>query len=47
MGQGDFTKTGHFIVLAGLREEDIVVRDLNSRGRSNKILTYYELEGQI
>ncbi|WP_277260008.1 C39 family peptidase [Olegusella massiliensis] len=47
MGQGDFTKTGHFIVLAGLKEDGIVVRDPNSKERSNKIWTYDELEGQI
>ncbi|ERI04452.1 C39 family peptidase [Atopobium sp. oral taxon 810] len=47
MGQGDFTKTGHFIVLAGLKDDGIVVCDPNSKERSNKIWTYDELEGQI
>ena len=34
---GDFTSTGHFIVLAGLTEEgEVVVRDPNSAERTGR-----------
>ncbi|WP_051353684.1 C39 family peptidase [Atopobium fossor] len=47
MGPGDFTKTGHFIVLAGLKDDKIIVCDPNSKERSNKTWTYDELQHQI
>ena len=47
VGEGDFTSTGHYIVLAGLEEEGYRVNDPNSRVNSQKIWTYEELEGQI
>ena len=47
MGPGDFTETGHFIVLAGLTEEGFVVNDPNSIERSERAWTYEEISGQI
>ena len=47
MGQGDFTSTGHYIVLAGVEAEGYRVNDPNSRVNSQRLWTYEELEGQI
>ncbi len=47
MGPGDFTETGHFIVLTGLTEEGFVVNDPNSIERSERAWTYEEISGQI
>ena len=47
MGKGDFTTTGHYIVLTGLTEEGFRVNDPNSPQRSREIWTYEQLEGQI
>lgn len=44
---GDFTTTGHFILLAGLEEEGIRVNDPNSPQNSGRLWTYEELEPQI
>lgn len=44
---GDFTTTGHFILLAGLEEEGIRVNDPNSPQNSDRLWTYDELEPQI
>lgn len=37
MGPGDFTTTGHFIVLAGVMEDKIIVNDPNSPKNSEKL----------
>lgn len=47
MRPGDFTTTGHFIVLTGLQGEDICVNDPNSRQRSQQLWSWATLEGQI
>lgn len=47
MGEGDFTSTGHYIVLTGVENDAFRVNDPNSRIRSEKLWTYEELEGQI
>lgn len=47
MGPGDFTTTGHFIVLTGLEDGEYCVNDPNSYQNSKKTWTYDELEGQI
>ena len=47
LGAGDFTATGHYIVLAGVEEEGYRVNDPNSRVNSQKLWTYEQLEGQI
>lgn len=44
---GDFTTTGHFILLAGLEEEGLRVNDPNSPQNSARLWTYDELEPQI
>lgn len=47
LGPGDFTTTGHYILLAALEEEGYRVNDPNSRVNSQRLWTYEELEGQI
>ncbi len=47
MGPGDFTSSGHYIVLTGWEEEAFRVNDPNSRINSERLWTYEELEGQI
>lgn len=44
---GDFTTTGHFILLTGIAEEGIRVNDPNSPQNSDRLWTYAELEPQI
>lgn len=47
MGKGDFTSTGHYIVLTGVEEEGFRVNDPNSPDNSEKLWTYEQLEHQI
>jgi hypothetical protein len=47
MRPGDFTTTGHFIVLTGESDGKIKVCDPNSRQRSEVLWNYEELEPQI
>lgn len=47
MKPGDFTTTGHFIVLTGIEDGRIRVNDPNSRIRSEKLWDYSTLEHQI
>lgn len=47
MRPGDFTTTGHFIVLTGAEDGRIRVNDPNSRKRSEKLWDYDRLEYQI
>ena len=47
MSPGDFTTTGHFIVLTGVEDGKIRVNDPNSRQRSNQLWDYSTLESQI
>ena len=47
MGPGDFTTSGHYIVLTGVEEDGFTVNDPNSRERSEKRWTYEQLESQI
>ena len=47
LGEGDFTSTGHYIVLAGVEEGLYRVNDPNSRVNSGRLWSYEELEGQI
>ncbi|MDY3618665.1 C39 family peptidase [Agathobaculum sp.] len=44
---GDFTSSGHFIVLSGKEDGGYAVRDPNSRERSGKVWSYDTLSGQI
>lgn len=47
MRPGDFTTTGHFIVLTGIEDGKIRVNDPNSRVLSEKLWDYSRLEYQI
>ena len=47
MGKGDFTTTGHYIVLTGIREGMYTLNDPNSVANSQKLWSYEQLEGQI
>jgi len=47
MGPGDFTTSGHFIVLAGVEEDGFVVNDPNSKANSRQRWTYEQIQGQI
>ena len=47
MRPGDFTTTGHFIVLAGVEDGKIRVNDPNSIKRSEELWDYETLEYQI
>ena len=47
MGEGNFTTSGHYIVLVGLEDGLIRVNDPNSYANSEKLWSYEELEGQI
>lgn len=47
MGAGDFTSTGHYIVLTGVEEGGFRVNDPNSRANSQRLWTYEALEPQI
>lgn len=47
MGPGDFTSSGHFIVLIGYSDGKISVNDPNSRENSERKWTYDEIKGQI
>ena len=47
LGKGDFTTTGHYIVLTGMQEGMFTVNDPNSRERSGQLWSYEQLESQI
>lgn len=47
MGPGDFTTTGHFIVLTGIKDGKFTVNDPNSAQRSKKLWSYEQISGQI
>lgn len=47
MGKGDFTSTGHYIVLTGVENDLFRVNDPNSIANSEKLWSYEEIEGQI
>lgn len=47
LGKGDFTTTGHYIVLTGLQDGAFQVNDPNSPLRSSQLWTYEQLETQI
>ncbi len=47
MGSGDFTTTGHYILLTGLSDGEFTVNDPNSRENSQKTWSYDRLESQI
>lgn len=47
MGKGDFTTTGHYILLTGLEAEGYRVNDPNSIKNSQTLWPYSVIEGQI
>ena len=47
MGPGEFTQSGHFIVLTGVEDGKIRINDCNSKIRSEKLWEFEELEHQI
>lgn len=47
MRPGDFTTVGHFIVLYGYKDGAFLIRDPNSRSRSDKTWSYATLKPQI
>lgn len=47
MRPGDFTTTGHFIVIYGYDTDGFLVNDPNSRTRSGKTWSFSTLKGQI
>ena len=47
MGPGDFTTTGHFIVMTEYVDGKIRINDPNSRERSEMLWDYEDIKGQI
>ncbi len=47
MGPGDFTTSGHYIVLIGLEDGKFIVNDPNSREKSSQLWSYEQISGQI
>ena len=47
LGEGDFTSSGHYILLRGVEEGGFAVNDPNSRENSEKLWTWEQLESQI
>ena len=47
MGAGDFTSSGHYIVLVGLEDGKFIVNDPNSPENSQKLWSYEQIQGQI
>ena len=43
----DFTTTGHYIVLRGVKDGEFQVNDPNSVVNSEKLWSYEQIEGQI
>ena len=47
MGAGDFTTSGHYIVLVGTQDGLLQVNDPNSAANSAKLWSYEEIEDQF
>ena len=47
VGKGDFTTTGHIIVITGVENEMFTVNDPNSKERSSKLWSYERIKNQI
>lgn len=47
MGPGDFTSSGHYIVMVGYENGMIKINDPNSIANSEKLWKYEDIEGQI
>ncbi len=47
VGPGDFTTSGHFLVMVGYEDGMIRINDPNSRENSNTLWAYDDIKGQI
>ncbi len=47
MGPGDFTTSGHFIVLTAYEDGKLKINDPNSKSRSQRLWEYDDIKGQI
>lgn len=47
MSKGDFTTTGHIIVIVGVKDGKFIINDPNSKERSNKLWSYEKIKSQI
>lgn len=47
VGPGDFTSTGHFLVMTGYENGKIRINDPNSKSNSDKLWEYDQIKGQI
>ena len=47
MGPGDFTDSGHYIVITGTVDGKLQINDPNSRANSGKLWEYEAIKGQI
>lgn len=47
MRPGDFTTTGHFILIYGRKDGKLLIHDPNSKERSKKKWKYEDIQGQI
>lgn len=47
MGPGDFTSSGHYIVLIGMEDGKYIVNDPNSKEKSEMLWSYEQISGQI
>lgn len=47
MGKGDFTTTGHIIVITGIKDGKFIINDPNSKERSNKLWSYEQISNQM
>ena len=47
MRKGDFTTTGHIILITGVKDGKFIINDPNSKERSQKLWDYVTLEPQI
>ena len=47
VGPGDFTTTGHFILMTGYKEGKIRIHDPNSKTRSEKLWYFDDIQSQI
>ena len=47
MRKGDFTTTGHIILITGVKDGKFIINDPNSKERSQKLWDYETLEPQI
>ena len=47
VGPGDFTSSGHFLVMTGWEDGKILINDPNSTANSQKLSSYEEIKDQI